>query len=156
MYRDEVVNINVTVLDEGTEDESVTLNIYANATLIDTTVLPLNGTGSFENRSFTYEIAWNTAGFAEGNYTVSATASAVPGEIDTADNTLIGGTVHVRIPGDIDGDDDVDYDDFLVFAAAYLKTGGQPGYDQRADFDGDGDVDYDDFLTFAANYPTAA
>jgi len=56
------------------------------------------------------------------------------------------------LPGDIDLDRDVDYNDFLAFAAAYLKTSGQPAYNPKADTDSDGDVDYNDFLTFAANY----
>jgi hypothetical protein len=55
-------------------------------------------------------------------------------------------------PGDIDGDGDCDYDDFLAFAAAYLSTSGDPNYNPAADFDIDGAVDYDDFLVFAGAY----
>jgi len=59
------------------------------------------------------------------------------------------------IQGDVPGtppDGDVDYFDFLAFAASYLKTSAQPDYNPGADFDVDGDVDYDDFLIFAGNY----
>jgi hypothetical protein len=70
------------------------------------------------------------------------------------------------LPGDIQGDTtgslpdgDVDYYDFLAFAAAYLSTSGQPRYNPLADLQGDtsgspsdGDVDYYDFLKFAGNY----
>jgi len=90
------VNINVTVLNEGTETEpSVTLNVEADGTLIGTTSLSLNGTGNSENRSSTYSVNWNTAGFALGKYNITASVPAVSGEVDTADNLLIVGTVKV-------------------------------------------------------------
>jgi len=90
------VNINVTVLNEGTETEpSVTLNVYANDTLIGTTNLSLNGTGNAENRSYTYTVNWNTADFAHGRYNITASVPAVPGEVVTADNFLIVGIIKV-------------------------------------------------------------
>jgi hypothetical protein len=66
--------------------------------------------------------------------------------------TMQSGYFRNYYPGDIDGDWDCDYDDFNLFAAAYLKTSAHAGYNSLADFDYDGDVDYDDFNIFAANY----
>jgi hypothetical protein len=57
-----------------------------------------------------------------------------------------------KIPGDIDGDKDVDPDDFAIFAGAYGSKEGDPTYDPEADLDRDGDVDPDDFAIFAGNY----
>jgi len=56
------------------------------------------------------------------------------------------------IPGDIDGDGDVDRYDFGIFAGAYGSSAGDPNYDGRCDFDSDGDVDRYDFGIFAGNY----
>ena len=53
------------------------------------------------------------------------------------------------LAGDIDGDGDVDPDDFALFAGAY---GTSPPSDPRCDLDDDGDVDSDDFAIFAGNY----
>jgi hypothetical protein len=56
--------------------------------------------------------------------------------------------------GDYDADGDVDFDDFVEFAAAYNKVKGEQGYDEIFDFDGDLDVDFDDFVEFAGVYGT--
>lgn len=61
----------------------------------------------------------------------------------------------VTIPGDSDGDYDVDYDDFIILAAAYGTNIGDLAYNELADFDKDGDVDYDDFIVLAATYGTS-
>jgi PKD repeat protein len=98
VIRGSAVNMNVTVLNEGTETEpSVTLNVKANETLIGTTILVLNGTGNSENRSSTYSLDWNTAGLAFGEYNITASVPAVPSEVDTADNALLVGTVRVML-----------------------------------------------------------
>lgn len=54
--------------------------------------------------------------------------------------------------GDLDGDSDVDFQDFLIFAAMFGAQVGEADYDSRADFDADGDVDFSDFLTFAVAF----
>jgi len=53
------------------------------------------------------------------------------------------------LAGDIDGDGDVDPDDFYIFSGAY---GSSPPSDPRCDLDNDGDVDPDDFYTFSGAY----
>lgn len=50
---------------------------------------------------------------------------------------------------DLDGDGDVDFSDFLLFAAAFGTSEGVPGYSAAADLDGDGTVAFSDFLIFA-------
>jgi hypothetical protein len=69
-------------------------------TLDTTTILTLNDlvmTG--KNRTIlTY--TWQTSGYSRGNYTVSATATTVPGETDTTDNHCTW-MIHVGVPGDV-------------------------------------------------------
>ena len=50
---------------------------------------------------------------------------------------------------DLNGDGNVDFSDFLLFAAAFGKSEGVPGYNAAADLDGDGTVAFSDFLIFA-------
>ena len=85
----EVANVSVTVLNEGTEAETITLYVNASTILIDTTVFTLNGTGSSENRSLTHTVAWNTTGVPGEEYTINAYVNPVPDEVDTADNLFL-------------------------------------------------------------------
>jgi hypothetical protein len=58
------------------------------------------------------------------------------------------------IPGDVDGDGDVDLTDLASLLAAYGTVTGDPDYNPNADFDDDGDVDLTDLATLLANYGT--
>lgn len=57
--------------------------------------------------------------------------------------------------GDVDGNGNVDIDDFYPFKDAYGTSSGDADYDPCADFDHDGDVDIDDFYPFKDNYGTS-
>ncbi len=50
---------------------------------------------------------------------------------------------------DLNGDGNVDFSDFLLFASAFGTSEGVPGYNAAADLDGDGTVAFSDFLIFA-------
>lgn len=56
------------------------------------------------------------------------------------------------IIGDLNGDDEVDFADFLLFAAAFGKGVGDEGYNPKADLNNDNEVNFSDFLLFAANF----
>ena len=100
-------------------------------------------------KSTTVTFMWNTTGFAKGNYTISAYAWPVPGETDTADNTLTDGWVIVAIPGDANGDGKVDGSDLFILLQAW---GTSPPSDPRADFNNDGKVDGSDFFILLQNW----
>ena len=54
--------------------------------------------------------------------------------------------------GDLDGDGDVDFSDFLLFASAFGTIDGGLGYNPAADLDGDGAVVFSDFLIFVSAF----
>jgi hypothetical protein len=88
----ETVNIDVTVANNGRESESFTINVYCNETAL--------GTADFKdfqsNSNITTRFNWNTNQFPEGNYSISAFASPVPGEVHLSDNLFIDGIVQVK------------------------------------------------------------
>src|SRR5690606_5862456 len=56
------------------------------------------------------------------------------------------------VPGDCDGDKDVDGADFVAWQTSF----GQTGSGLSCDFDGDGDVDGADFIVWQVNFPKTA
>ncbi len=61
--------------------------------------------------------------------------------------------VWAPIPGNCDGDDDVDLGDYVDFEACLHGPGGGLGDGCECfDFDTDGDVDLEDFATFQVNF----
>ena len=60
-----------------------------------------------------------------------------------------------KIMGDFNGDREVGFQDFVLFAQGYGKTRGNSGWDERFDLDGDGEVGFQDFIIFAGVYGRA-
>jgi len=67
-------------------------------------------------------------------------------------HTSVDGTVLVTLPGDIDGDRDVDIYDIVRMCNAYGTKKPDPDYDPACDIDGDGDVDIYDIVEAANQY----
>jgi len=83
----DVVNINVTVENQGGFAETFNVTVYANSETVGVQPVSLN-IGS----SVTVIFAWDTSGLGKGDYTISASASIVPGEVDTSNNNKTSST----------------------------------------------------------------
>jgi parallel beta-helix repeat protein len=142
------LHVNVTMFNYGNNTEHFNVTIYANTTLIhtfeDITLTSRNST--------TITFTCNTTGWAKGNYTLTAVADTVLGETDTADNTFIGGRVMVTLPGDVDGDQDVDIFDIVRMAGVYGISAPDIRYNPNCDIDGDNDIDIFDIVIAAGHY----
>ena len=147
------LHINVTIFNYGNYIETFNVTVYYNETAF---ILP-NGknytTITLSSRNYTtLTFTWNTTSFAKGNYTISAYATPVLNETNTDDNTFIDGWIFVTIPGDVDGDRDVDIYDIVRMANIYGVSKPDPRYDTNCDIDGDGDIDIYDIVAAANNY----
>jgi hypothetical protein len=141
------LSVGVTVKDYGVYSETFNVTAYANATALGTQTVTL---ASAEKADLLFTNS--TASMAKGKYTLNATASPVPGETNTTDNTLVDGQLTVAIPGDINGDGVVDIYDAILLAAAYGSTPGTPNWNPNADINGDGIVDIYDAVILAGNF----
>ncbi len=100
----DIVEVTVTVANQGDFNQTgIGVTAYYDNTAIDTQTIPLMTNQSFGrfprfptiNHTATLTFNWNTTGATVGNYAISAEASAVPEEIDTADNIRANGMVMV-------------------------------------------------------------
>jgi len=141
------IAINVTTQNEGNFTETFNLTIYCNTTAIETqTVTLANGT------STTTTFMWNSADGAYGNYTISAYASPVPYETSTENNSFVDGAICMTIPGDVDGDGDVDIYDVVKMCSVYGVKKGDPKYDANSDINNDEKIDIYDVVIACAHY----
>jgi uncharacterized protein (DUF2141 family) len=158
-------HINVTVQNNGDFNETVTVTLYySNATfapkaekeegkeeLSEGTVgAQIMNVSAGQNGTVTF--TWNTTGIAyPQNYTLTAVAS-IPADINLTDNTLQGGTIEVRIPGDINGEGKVDIYDAIAIASYFGLHEGQNGWNPDADLNHDGKIDIFDMIIVASYF----
>lgn len=156
------LTINIKVTNYGVSTETFNVTTYANTIIINTSVNVITS-----RNSTTISFAWNTTGFAKGNYTISAYAEPVLGETDIADNTLPDGWIIVTIPGDCAGpepmappwcDGKVFWQDLLIELVGYGATPTDPRWTNynlpRADFNSDNQIFWQDLLTVLVTYGT--
>jgi hypothetical protein len=139
VYPKEMVTIQVTVENQGDYSESFNVSCYANSVLIGFQTASLTSRGS-ANLAF----PWNTSGFARGNYIIKAEASVVSGESYLGDNTRNGGTVRVKLLGDINDDGIINVFDAFALGKAFGSTPGQSNWNEEADLNGDNVVNTTD------------
>lgn len=110
--------------------------------------VPASGTSTGETD--TILVNYTTSGLGVGTYQATITISdpAASNSPRTVPVTLV--VERLNVPGDLDGDSDVDQDDFGLFQRCLSG----PGNDQTAQecagakLDGDSDVDYEDVVLF--------
>lgn len=87
----DVVEISVEVENQGTVVETFDVTVYYGVLAIGTKSVTNLAGGADTIVAF----SWNTTAVSPAAYTISAVASTVAGETDTADNTFVDGTVTV-------------------------------------------------------------
>ena len=80
----DIVYINVTVQNKGGYTEIFNVTVYANSAVVGFQTVSLDAT-----LSAILHFSWNTSGLGKGDYTISASASIVSGEVYTADNSFV-------------------------------------------------------------------
>jgi len=88
----QIVNVSVVVRNEGNVFETFDVSAYYDSALIGTvTVWNL---APQTDKIIVFK--WNTSCLQPGDYTLSAVASIVPGEVDIEDNTFVDGIVQIK------------------------------------------------------------
>jgi len=85
------VSVNVTVTNKGSATETFNVTLSYGSTVIETEPV----TGLLPGDSKTLDFVWETKDVAVGDYTLTANAGPVSGEIKTSDNTYSGVVVTV-------------------------------------------------------------
>jgi len=141
-------NLTLFIENEGGHAEVFNMTVYANTTVI----------GEFENLILSRGAATilaltvNTTGMTKGNYIIKVCAAPVPEEIDIEDNTVTSDAIAVTIPGDVDGNFQVDIYDVVKLCNHYGYERSDHGYDADCDIDGDGHIDIYDVVTMCNHY----
>ncbi|MCW4052180.1 MAG: hypothetical protein NWE78_03085 [Candidatus Bathyarchaeota archaeon] len=146
----ETVDMTILVENQGDYTEVFNVTAYANGTWTSHQEVTLD-----PGQNQTLLFVWDTTAFSKGNYLIIGEADIVAGEADPTDNTFVYGWIFVTIPGDIDGDRDVDIFDIVRMATIYGVVQPDPAYDPNSDIDNDGDIDIFDIVKAAGNYASS-
>lgn len=134
-----MVYIYVRVKNEGNFTETFNVTAKRNSNAIGTqTVI-----GLAPSAEIMLTFPWNIEAYSYSVWNISAWASILEDENDTADNSLEGGTVMVTIAGDVDGSKAVNLLDMGATSAHWYNPPvvGSDGYDLNVDINQDGEID---------------
>jgi hypothetical protein len=144
------MDITVNVENIGYFNETATITLYANSTIIGSQSIYIE-TG----KSSSITLTWDTTGFTKGNYTLWAYAEPVPGEIDTENNIVWNSIVLVSCIGDVNGDRKTDIKDYQLVKSAIPSVPGGPKWNPNLDINNDGKIDVKDYQIVKSHIPSA-
>jgi hypothetical protein len=148
-YASWLVQINVTVRNEGNLTETFDVKTYYDINVIDTKTV----TGLDPNTEATVTFVWNTTTVPPcHNYTISAEATPVPYETNLANNKLTDGTVKIKLMGDINGDRIVNMTDLSTVLDAFGSMPDHPRWNPDADLRPDNKIDMSDVMLVLENF----
>ena len=137
------IQVNATVMNQGTAPASFNVTAYYNAsTRYEIGTQNVTSLVASENTTLTF--SWSLSGVASGLYTISAEAILLGDSLPT-NNHLPDGTVKVRILGDVDGNDSLDIMDMLRLKMI-ITLGKTAEEEPFADVDGNDSLDIMDML----------
>jgi parallel beta-helix repeat protein len=148
-------NATLAIQVENQGWETRTTNVQV--TLDSTTILTLNGLVMTGKNRTILNYTWQTSGYSIGNYTVSATATTVPGETDIADNDCAW-MIHVGVPGDVSSvtpgvyDGTVNMRDIAYMILLFNAKVSSPKWNPNADVNNDGTVNMRDIAIAIFNF----
>jgi len=143
-----IIYINVTLENQGQVTETFNVTAYYDSVPIETKIVTNLIQGAITVITFT----WDTETSPKGNYTISATASIVVGETDTADNEYSDGWVWTYRLGDINGDGKVNILDISLVAVAFGTKPGDARWNPNADINNDNETNILDISTVAIHF----
>jgi hypothetical protein len=91
LYIGELLQINVSIVNKGTETETFDVGVYYDFSLIES----LRVYAFAPDTQTALIFVWNTSSVSEGLYRISASAP-IPNDINISDNTFINGVVQVK------------------------------------------------------------
>jgi len=154
VYQGWPVNITVTAKNEGDVNETFSINVCYDSTLIENQTVANLAPDQEATLTFTW---YTTTVEPYVNHTIKAEIPTAPYEIDTTDNALADGILMVKLMGDINGDQLVDINDLIIVAQAFGSYEGHPRWNPEADLSRDGVIDIDDgvltVMNFGKHYP---
>jgi len=146
------IDVFVNVTNHGKFSETFDVTTFYNSTAIETQTV----TNLPPNANATINVSWDTTNVPYGYYTILAKATQVPSEIDSTDNSFTDGTVMIAIPGDVDGDNNVDASDLFYISKAYGFDSSRPNWNPNCDLNSDDKVDIFDLSLLNTNYGKTA
>ena len=136
---------SVTLVVDGTQPLTVT------ATYSDSSTPDVTAESTYESND-TSVATVSTGGLitaiVEGDATVTVTYLTKTAEVSVT-------VSEEGIKGDFDGNNEVDFDDFVSFGDCYGSESGDANYNAIGDFDDSGVIDFDDFVAFGDVYGTS-
>jgi hypothetical protein len=144
--------MDILVANRGDFVEALNVSAWVAAVPPAISIQNVSIVGLLPDETRTVAILWNTTDWAYGNYTISAYAEPVSGEINTTNNTCSDGWVVVTIPGDVDGDRDVDILDVVRITSIYASKLGDAIFKPNSDIDGDRAITILDVVLCTGHY----
>jgi len=148
VYVGRVIDITVTVKNEGLYAETFNVTVSYDSTLI--SKQQVNGLARGESRNLTF--LWNTEVTPNLHYVVTASADTVAGELETLDNSVSYDHLVVKILGDINSDGNVNAADLLDLSDFYGFDSNNPNWNPNYDLNSDGIIDAFDLFDLGENY----
>jgi len=151
VYIGQIVNITVIVQNEGDAAETFIVTCKYELEGVEHTIGTQTVTNLAPNTTTTLTFTWTTTDITI--HTIKAELPPLPGETDTADNTLTSPTtVKVKILGDINGDGEIDMKDIATAASAFGSFPTHPRWNPICDLNGDDKIDLKDIGFIAKNF----